>query len=101
MLKENKRICKFPPTQPCKFTLWRTQANIAINIADVIIFLTDVTQGVTAADEEIALMLRKSKKKVVLVCNKADNFGKTTDDIYEFYSIEIFSLARLVVFNSR
>ena len=65
----------------------KTQANIAINIADVIIFLTDVKQGVTAADEEIALMLRKSKKKVVLVCNKADNFGKTTDDIYEFYNL--------------
>ena len=65
----------------------KTQANIAINIADVIIFLTDVKQGVTAADEEIALMLRKSKKKVVLVCNKADNFGKTTEDIYEFYNL--------------
>ena len=65
----------------------KTQANIAINIADVIIFLTDIKQGVTAADEEIALMLRKSKKKVVLVCNKADNFGKTNDDIYEFYNL--------------
>ena len=65
----------------------KTQANIAINIADVIIFLTDIKQGVTAADEEIALMLRKSKKKVVLVCNKADNFGKTSDDIYEFYNL--------------
>ena len=65
----------------------KTQANIAINIADVIIFLTDIKQGITAADEEIALMLRKSKKKVILVCNKADNFGKTTDDIYEFYNL--------------
>ena len=65
----------------------KNQANIAINIADVIIFLTDIKQGVTAADEEIALMLRKSKKKVVLVCNKADNFGKTSDDIYEFYNL--------------
>lgn len=65
----------------------KNQANIAINIADVIIFLTDIKQGVTAADQEIALMLRKSKKKVVLVCNKADNFGKTSDDIYEFYNL--------------
>lgn len=65
----------------------KNQANIAINIADVIIFLTDIKQGITAADEEIALMLRKSKKKVVLVCNKADNFGKTSDDIYEFYNL--------------
>ena len=65
----------------------KNQANIAINIADVIIFLTDIKQGITAADEEIALMLRKSKKKVVLVCNKADNYGKTSDDIYEFYNL--------------
>ena len=65
----------------------REQANIAINIADVIIFLTDIKQGVTAADLEISQMLRKSKKPVVLVCNKADNFGKTSDDIYEFYNL--------------
>ena len=65
----------------------KDQANIAINIADVIIFLTDIKQGVTAADEEIAQMLRRSKKKVVLVCNKSDNFGKTNDEIYEFYNL--------------
>jgi len=65
----------------------KEQANIAINIADVIIFLTDIKQGITTADEEIALMLRKSKKKVVLVCNKSDNIGKTSDDIYEFYNL--------------
>lgn len=65
----------------------REQANIAISIADVIIFLTDVKQGVLAADEEISNMLRRSKKPVVLVCNKADNVGKTTDDIYEFYNL--------------
>ena len=67
----------------------RKQANIAINIADVIIFLTDVKQGVTAADRDIAIMLKKSKKPIVLVCNKADNFGKETDDIYEFYNLGI------------
>lgn len=65
----------------------RDQANIAIQIADVIIFLTDIKQGVTAADHEIALMLKKSKKPVVLVCNKADNIGKAQDDIYEFYNL--------------
>ena len=65
----------------------KDQANIAIGMADVIIFLTDITQGVTAADEEIAVMLRKSSKPVVLVCNKSDNFGKTSDDIYEFYNL--------------
>ena len=65
----------------------RQQANIAINIADVIIFLTDIKQGVTAADEEIAVMLKKSGKPVILVCNKSDNFGKTSNDIYEFYNL--------------
>ena len=65
----------------------RDQANIAIDIADVLIFLTDIKQGVTAADKEISLMLKKSKKPIVLVCNKADNYGKTSDDIYEFYNL--------------
>ena len=65
----------------------RKQAEIAIQIADVIIFLTDIKQGVTAADKDIALMLKKSKKKIVLVCNKADNFGNTPDEIYEFYNL--------------
>ena len=65
----------------------REQANIAISIADVIIFLTDVKQGVTAADEEIALLLKKSKKTVILVCNKADKFGETSPEVYEFYNL--------------
>ena len=65
----------------------RTQANIAISLADVIIFLTDIKQGVTAADRDIALMLKKSGKPVILVCNKADNFGKQPDEIYEFYNL--------------
>ena len=65
----------------------REQANIAISVADVIIFITDIKQGVLAADLEIATMLRKSKKPVVLVVNKADNVGKTSDDIYEFYNL--------------
>lgn len=65
----------------------KEQADIAINIADVIVFLTDINQGVTAADEEIAIMLKKSGKPVVLVCNKSDNYGKVKDDIYEFYNL--------------
>lgn len=67
----------------------REQAKIAIDIADVIIFLTDVKQGVTAADTEIALMLQKSKKPIVLVCNKVDDFQKYENDIYEFYNLGI------------
>ena len=70
-------------------TQMRLQANIAIDIADVIIFVTDVRQGVTAADEEIALMLKKSKKTIILVCNKADSFQKFQSDIYEFYNLGI------------
>lgn len=65
----------------------REQADIAISIADVIIFLTDIKQGVTAADEDIALMLRKSKKPIILVCNKSDNFGNEPNELYEFYNL--------------
>ena len=65
----------------------REQAKIAIDIADVILFLTDVEQGVTAADQEIAIMLKKSKKPVVLVCNKADNMSRDRNEIYEFYNL--------------
>ena len=67
----------------------RRQAEIAIEIADVIIFLTDVQQGVTAADREISLMLKKSKKPLILVCNKVDSFKKYQNDIYEFYNLGI------------
>ena len=63
------------------------QANIAIHLADVILFLTDMKQGVTHIDNEIAIMLKKANKPVILVCNKADNYGKTSDDIYEFYNL--------------
>ena len=67
----------------------RIQANIAIDVADVIIFLTDVRQGVTPADEEIALMLKRSQKPIILVCNKVDNFQKFQSDVYEFYKLGI------------
>lgn len=76
-----------PESEDIIVSQMRDQANIAIDIADVIIFLTDIKQGVTAADKEISLMLKKSKKPIVLVCNKADNYGKTSDDIYEFYNL--------------
>ena len=76
-----------PETDDIIINQMRKQAEIAIQIADVIIFITDIKQGVTAADKDIALMLKKSKKKIVLVCNKADNFGAAPDDIYEFYNL--------------
>ena len=65
----------------------REQVNIAISVADVIVFLTDIKQGVTAADEEIAMLLKKSKKPIVVVCNKADNFGGDPIELYEFYNL--------------
>lgn len=76
-----------PESEDIILSQMREQADIAVSIADVILFVTDVKQGITAADRDIALMLKKSKKPVILVCNKADNIGKTTDDIYEFYNL--------------
>ena len=65
----------------------RRQADMAVEIADVILFLTDIKQGVTAADYDIALMLKKSNKPIILVCNKSDTFGKKPDELYEFYNL--------------
>ena len=67
----------------------REQVDIAIDLADVIIFLTDIRQGVTAADEEIAMILKKSQKPIVLVCNKADRYEKDPVELYEFYNLGI------------
>lgn len=65
----------------------REQAQMAMEMADVVIFLTDIRQGITSADNEIALMLKKSSKPVILVCNKADNYLKSKNDSYEFYNL--------------
>ncbi len=67
----------------------REQANIAIDTADVIMFITDVRQGVVDADFKVADMLRKSGKPVVLVVNKVDSFEKFMPDVYEFYNLGI------------
>ena len=66
----------------------RRQANIAIETADVIIFIVDGKEGLTAADNEVATMLRKSKKPVVLAVNKVDNL-KDENNAYEFYNLGI------------
>ena len=76
-----------PDSEDIILSQMREQANLAIAMADVIIFLTDIKQGVTAADREISLMLKKSGKPIVLVCNKADNFDKDREEIYEFYNL--------------
>ena len=65
----------------------REQAQIAIDTADVIIFLTDVRQGLVDADSKVADMLRRSRKPVVLVVNKVDSFEKFMNDVYEFYNL--------------
>jgi len=78
----------------------REQANLAISMADVIIFVTDIKQGITAADNDIALMLRKSKKPIVLVCNKADNYGKVPDELYEFYNLGLGEPYRVSAVNA-
>ncbi len=67
----------------------REQANIAMETADVIIFLVDVKQGLQDADAKVADMLRRSHKPVVLVVNKVDNFDKYMADVYEFYNLGI------------
>jgi len=63
------------------------QAEIAIETADVIVLVTDIKTGVTAADMDVANMLLRSKKPVVLAVNKVDSIGPTDPDIYEFYSL--------------
>ncbi len=67
----------------------REQAQIAIDTADVIIFLVDVRQGLQDADSKVADMLRRSHKPVILVVNKVDSFQKFMADVYEFYNLGI------------
>ena len=67
----------------------REQAQIAIDTADVIIFMTDVKQGLIDADAKVADMLRRSKKPVILVVNKVDNYNKMMADVFEFYNLGI------------
>jgi GTP-binding protein len=76
-----------PHTDDLILKSMREQANIAIDLADVIIFVTDVRSGVTANDSEIADMLLKSGKKIVLCVNKVDNIGEMPPEVYEFYEL--------------
>jgi len=65
----------------------RLQAEIAMETADVILFMCDIKAGLTSADEEIAVMLRKAKRPVVVCVNKVDNIGAPPAEIYEFYNL--------------
>ena len=76
-----------PSTDSEILTFMRKQAEIAIQNATVIVFLCDIKTGMTAADQEIANMLLRSKRPVVLAVNKCDRIGPTDPDIYEFYNL--------------
>ena len=78
-----------PDTKDVILSQMREQAEIAIATADVIIFMTDVRQGLVDADSKVADMLRRSHKPVVLVVNKVDSFEKYEADVYEFYNLGI------------
>lgn len=70
----------------------KSQAEIAIETADVIVFMVDMKDGLTASDNEVATILRKSKKPVILVVNKVDRVGEIPAEVYEFYNLGIGEL---------
>ena len=76
-----------PESDDLLLTRMREQAEIAIETADVILFLTDVRDGLTASDIACADLLRRSHKPIVLCVNKVDNFDKYMSDVYEFYNL--------------
>ncbi len=78
-----------PDSKDIILSQMRAQAQIAIDTADVIIFLVDVKQGLVDADDKVADMLRRSRKPVVLVVNKVDSVNKYSADVYEFYNLGI------------
>ena len=81
-----------PGTDSDMLKFMRRQAEIGIELADCIIMVTDVHSGVTAADEDVATMLRKSGKPVALAVNKSDSVGPVNPDVYEFYTLGIGDL---------
>ena len=76
-----------PSTDSELLLFMREQAEIAIDTATVIVLVTDITTGVTAADQDVANMLLRSKKPVILAVNKMDSVGRVNPDIYEFYNL--------------
>ena len=78
-----------PDSRDVILSQMREQAQIAIDTADVILFMTDVKQGLVDSDSKVADMLRRSHKPVILVVNKVDNFNKMMPDVYEFYNLGI------------
>lgn len=78
-----------PDSKDIILSQMREQAQIAIDTADVILFMVDVKQGLVDADLKVADMLRRSQKPVLLIVNKVDNFNKFMADTYEFYNLGI------------
>ncbi len=78
-----------PESEDVLLRAMREQAEIAIEMADVILFLTDVKEGLTPSDQACAELLRRAKKPVLLVVNKVDNFDKYMNSVYEFYNLGI------------
>ncbi len=78
-----------PDSKDIILSQMREQAQIAIDTADVIIFITDVKQGLVDSDSKVSDMLRRSGKPIVLAVNKVDNFDKYMPDVYEFYNLGI------------
>ncbi|MCL2843431.1 MAG: ribosome biogenesis GTPase Der [Oscillospiraceae bacterium] len=76
-----------PTTDDEILLFMREQAEIAISMADVIVLVTDIHSGVTAADQDVAQLLLRSQKPVILVVNKMDSIGDVDPDFYEFYKL--------------
>jgi len=76
-----------PKTDDVIYKGMRRQAELAMDMADVIVFVVDIKAGLVAQDLEVATMLRRTHKPVILVCNKVDNVGLPPEDIYEFYNL--------------
>ncbi len=81
-----------PGTENDILKFMRRQAEIGIQLADALIMVVDVRSGVTAADQDVAAMLRKSGKPIALAVNKCDSIGPVNPDVYEFYSLGIGDL---------
>ena len=81
-----------PNTENDMLKFMRRQAEIGIELADCIIMVVDVHSGITAADQDVATMLRKSRKPVALAVNKCDSIGYVNPDVFEFYGLGINDL---------
>ena len=81
-----------PGTENDMLKFMRRQAEIGIELADAIVMVVDVRSGVTAADQDVATMLRKSNKPIALAVNKCDSIGLVNPDVFEFYSLGIGDL---------